>query len=146
MLETGITFDIATLIVDDEILDYVYRMLGSFKVDASTLSVDMIKQVGPFGTYLAEMDTVEKLGDLSNYNLMDRTNYDMWSGAGNPDLYDKAREKGLQILETHKQKNPLSKEKVKAIRDVLMEAEEELGVADFWKGKEEQRFIDNMID
>ncbi len=146
MIETGITFDIATLIVDDEILDYVLRMLGSFKVDADTLSVDMIKNVGPFGTYLAETDTVERLGELSTYEMMDRTNYDMWVGAGEPDLMDKARQKGLHILETHKQKNPLSAEKVKAIRDIVVDAEEELGVADFWKGKEDQRFIDNMID
>ena len=36
-------------------------------------------------------------------------------------------------------------EQVKAIRDVLVDAEGELGVADFWKGKEEKRFIDNDL-
>ena len=55
MLETGLTFDIPTLLVDDEIIDYVLRMLAGFKVDATTLSTDLIKEVGPFGTYLAEM-------------------------------------------------------------------------------------------
>ena len=70
MLETGLTFDIPTLLVDDEIIDYVLRMLAGFKVDATTLSTDLIKEVGPFGTYLAEMNTFEHLGDLSTYNLM----------------------------------------------------------------------------
>lgn len=75
MLETGLTFDIPTLLVDDEIIDYVLRMLAGFKVDATTLSTDLIKEVGPFGTYLAEMNTFEHLGDLSTYNLMNRRNY-----------------------------------------------------------------------
>ncbi|MEI3478627.1 MAG: hypothetical protein V8Q84_05330 [Bilophila sp.] len=34
---------------------------------------------------------------------------------------------------------------VKAIRDILVDAEGELGVADFWKGKEDKRFIDNDL-
>lgn len=145
MLETGLTFDIPTLLVDDEILDYVYRMLAGFKVDTRTLSVDMIKSVGPFGTYLSEMDTFERLGELSSYSLMNRVNYDMWESAGKPQLYDAARDRAKQILSSHEQKNPLSEEQVKAIRNVIIEAEEELGLSDFWKGKEEQRFIDNKL-
>ena len=145
MLETGLTFDIPTLLVDDEIIDYVLRMLAGFKVDATTLSTDLIKEVGPFGTYLAEMNTFEHLGDLSTYNLMNRRNYDMWAASGKPDLYGQARERAKEILATHKQKNPLSPEQVKAIRDVLVDAEGELGVADFWKGKEETRFSDNAL-
>lgn len=50
-------------------------MLAGFKVDATTLSTDLIK-VGP-SAYLAEMNTFEHLGDLSTYNLMNRRNYDM---------------------------------------------------------------------
>ena len=65
--------------------------------------------------------------------------------SGKPDLYGQARERAKEILATHKQKNPLSPEQVKAIRDVLVDAEGELGVADFWKGKEEKRFIDNDL-
>ncbi len=145
MLETGIAFDIPTLLVDDEIIDYVLRMLGGFEVNSETLSVDLINNVGPFGTYLAEEDTFNRMGELSNYNLMNRKNYDMWVADGKPQLYDLAHARALDILANHKQKNPLSEAKVKAIRQVLIDAEAELGVADFWKGKEEQRFIDNFL-
>lgn len=145
MLETGITFDIPTLLVDDEIIDYVLRMLCGFSVNATTLQTDLIKEVGPFGTYLAEMNTLEHLGELSSYKLMNRENYDMWVNSGKPDIYEQAKEKAREILATHKQRNPLSREQVKAIRGILVEAEEELGVADFWKGKEDKRFIDNEL-
>ena len=76
---------------------------------------------------------------------MNRQIYDMWVGSGKPDLYEQARERAKGILATHKQKNPLSPAQVKAIRDVLVDAEGELGLEDFWKGKEDKRFIDNDL-
>lgn len=145
MLETGITFDIPTLLLDDEIMDYVLRMMAGFKVDADTLSVDLITDVGPFGTYLAEEDTCNRMHQLSNYNLMNRKNYDMWDAEGRPDLYERAHARSLDILATHKQANPLSETQIQAIRQVLIDAEAELGVDGFWKGKEDKRFIDNFI-
>ena len=90
MLETGITFDIPTLLVDDEVIDYVLRMLAGFKVDATTLCTDMIKEVGPFGTTQRSTVTMEHLGELSTYRLMNRENYDMWVRSGKPDLYEQA--------------------------------------------------------
>jgi len=145
MLETGMTFDIPTLLLDDEIIDYVLRMIAGFKVDADTLSVDLINSVGPFGTYLAEEDTCNRMHDLSTYKLMNRKNYDMWEADGKPDIYELAHKRSLDILATHKQTNPLSEAQVKAIRQVLIDAEAELGVDGFWKGKEDKRFIDNML-
>ncbi len=145
MLETGIAFDIPTLLVDDEIIDYVLRMLGGFKVDAETLSVDLINNVGPFGTYLAEEDTCNRMGELSNYKLMNRKNYDMWEADGKPQIQDVAHARALEIIAAHKQKNPLSEAQVKAIRQVLIDAEAELGVDGFWKGKEDKRFIDDNL-
>ena len=145
MLETGITFDIPTLLVDDEIIDYVLRIMGGFKVDAETLSADIIKSVGPFGTYLAEMDTFERLGELSSYNILNRDSYEMWRSAGKPDMYEVARQRSLDILANHQQRNPLDPAKVKAIRNVIIEAEEELGVTSFWNGKEDKRFIDDHL-
>lgn len=106
MLETGLTFDIPTLLVDDEIIDYVLRMLAGFKVDATTLSTDLIKEVGPFGTYLAEMDTFEHLGDLSTYNLMNRRNYDMWPPPGSPISMGQARERAKEISPPTSRRTP----------------------------------------
>ncbi len=145
MLETGIAFDIPTLLVDDEIIDYVLRMLGGFEVNAETLSVDLINNIGAFGTYLAEEDTFNRMGELSTYNLMNRKNYDMWNADGKPDLYEAAHARALDILANHKQKNPLSEAKIKAIRQVLIDAEAEIGVDKWWNGKEDKRFIDNFI-
>lgn len=74
---------------------------------------------------------------------MNRKSYSQWKESGSATLIQRAREKAFEIIENHKQRNPLSNEKVKAIRQVIIDAEEEFGVAGFWKGKEEKRFIDN---
>ncbi len=145
MLEAGLSYDIGTLISDNEILDYVYRILAGFKVDAITTSVDLIKRLGADGIYLAEEDTVARLPEMSNYEIMNREGYSMWEASGKPTLREKARAKGLEILATHKQRNPLSQAQVKALRDYVIEAEEYRGVSGFWKGKEDKRFIDNLL-
>ena len=144
MLETGLTFDIPTLLVDDEIIDYVLRMLAGFKVDATTLSTDLIKEVGPFGTYLAEMNTFEHLGDLSTYNLMNRRNYDMWAASGKPDLYGQAREDAPNPSPPIARRT-LGPEQVKAIRDVLVDAEGELGVPARLLEEPEEALSDNDL-
>lgn len=145
MLETGLTWDIPTLLLDDEALDYVFRMLAGFKVDADTLSVDLITEIGSYGTYLAEEDTLNRMGNFSTYKLMNRKSYPMWDEAGRPDIVELARERAIGILETHKQDNPLSDDKIKAIRQVVMDYEDEIGVSKFWEGKEDKRFIDNFL-
>lgn len=45
------------------------------------------------------------------------------------------------MLEGYVDPAPLEEEKTKALREIVMEAEEELGVAEFWKGKEHLRSI-----
>jgi len=143
MIETGIVYDLPSLVIDNEILDAVFRIIAGFDVNAMNLEVDLIKRIGPCGNYLAEPETVKMLKNVSDYSILNRMNYSSWEESGSTTLIQKAKEKAFEILKNHKQRNALPNEKVKAIRQVIIDAEGELGVADFWKGKEEQRFIDN---
>lgn len=143
MIETGIVYDIPSLVMDNEILDAVFRIIAGFDVNALTLEVDLIKRVGPCGNYLAEMETVKMLRSFSDYKILNRKNYGHWEETGSTTIGQRAKEQAFDILKNHKQRNALSDEKVKAIRQVIVDAEEELGVADFWNGNEDQRFIDN---
>ena len=143
MIETGIVYDLPSLVMDNEILDAVFRIIAGFDVNPLTLDVDLIKKIGPCGNYLAELETVKMLRHISDYEILNRKNYDQWMESGSTTLIQRAKEKTFDIIKNHKQCNTLSDEKVKAIRQVIIDAEEELGVADFWKGKENQRFIDN---
>ena len=143
MIETGIVYDLPSLVMDNEILDAVFRIIAGFDVNALTLDVDLIKRIGPCGNYLSEPETVKMLRQISDYKILNRKNYSQWKESGSATLIQRAKEIAFEIIEIHKQSNPLSNEKIKAIRQVIIDAEEELGVASFWKGKEEKRFIDN---
>lgn len=129
--------------MDNEILDAVFRIIAGFDVNALTLEKDLIKRIGPCGHFLAEPETVKELPNFSDYQILNRKNFALWKESGATTLQQRAKEQAFHVLENHKQRNALSDEKVKAIRQVVVDAEEELGVADFWIGKEDQRFIDN---
>jgi trimethylamine---corrinoid protein Co-methyltransferase len=143
MIETGIVYDLPSLVMDDEILDAVFRIIAGFDVNAIDLDVDLIKRIGPCGNYLAEPETVKMIRNVSDYSILNRKNHSDWEESGATTLIQRAKEKAFDILKNHKQRNALSNTKIKAIRQIIIDAEEELGVADFWNGKEDQRFIDN---
>lgn len=143
MIETGIVYDIPSLVMDNEILDAVFRIIAGFDVNQMTMDVDLIKKVGPCGNYLAEMETFKMVHNFSDYSVLNRKNHATWEAAGATTLHRRAREQAIDILQTHQQKNPLPRERVRGIRQVILDAEEELGLTGFWEGREDQRFIDN---
>ena len=140
MLETGIAFDIPSLVLDNEMAGMVLRLLDGVRVDDDSLALALIKKVGAFGTYLTEMHTVEKIRDLSHPELMNRMDFEGWQAAGKPTAYSAAEEKARDILDNHKAP-PLEEEKAKAIRRIIEDAEEEKGETEYWKNREDKRFI-----
>ncbi len=140
-LQTSMAFDIASLLLDDELIDATLRIIAGYRVNAKTISTDLIKQTGPFGEYITSEDTLNKVHQVSRYDLMNLSNYDSWQAAGSPSVIDNACTKAKNLLATHKQANPLSEQIVKDIRSIVVDAEEELGVSDFWKEKQ-HRFHD----
>lgn len=126
MLETGIVFDIPSLVLDNEVAGMVLRLLEGVRVDDDSLAVELIQKVGAFGTYLTEMHTVEKIKDLTHPELMNRSDYDGWAAAGKPTAYGDAEEKARDILKNHTIP-PLEEDKVRAIRRIIEDAEKEKG-------------------
>jgi trimethylamine--corrinoid protein Co-methyltransferase len=140
MIESGIAFDIPSLVLDNEIAGMVLGLLDGVRVDDGTLAIELIKKVGAFETYLTESHTLEKVRDLTHPELMNRMAYDGWEAAGKPTAYGAAEAKAKEILDTHKVP-PLEESKAKAIRRIIEEAEEETGSVDYWKGRKDKRFI-----
>jgi trimethylamine--corrinoid protein Co-methyltransferase len=59
--------------------------------------------------------------------LLDRRMREDWEAAGSKDMYKRAHEKMIDILENHKP-DPLPEDVLAAIRSIVEEAEAELGV------------------
>jgi trimethylamine---corrinoid protein Co-methyltransferase len=127
MLEMGITFDLAQLVIDNEIAGMIMHTVNGIPVNDETLSVDVIKQLGIGKDYLSHESTLTHMRSQSQVQLIDRRMREDWSAAGGKDIYQRAREMVHKILETY-EPPPLSDEVLSTIRSIVDEAEKEKGV------------------
>jgi len=123
----GITFDLAQLILDNEVAGLIKRAVGGIEVNDETLSLDTIKEVGPFKDYLAHETTYKNMRLTTSPKLMDRKMRPRWEKAGSKDAYERACDEVKHILETY-QPPQLSDEVLKNVRAIIEGAEAELGV------------------
>jgi trimethylamine--corrinoid protein Co-methyltransferase len=126
-LETGLTFDFGQAVLDDEIVRMIRHLKLGFEVNADTLSVDLIDEVGHFGEFLSHDSTLAKMKTLSQTRFFDRRNREDWEFHGKPDSYDKALARAIEILDTH-EPEPLPPGAADQIRSIVEEAEKELKV------------------
>jgi len=127
MLESGITFDFAQLVLDNEFVGMIKHAVRGFAVDDESLAVDVIKAVGPSKDFLGERHTLEHMQIHSQPEFLDRNRMEKWKALGAVDSYTKAQEKTRYILQNHKPA-PLPDQAVKEIQSIIRETEEELGI------------------
>jgi trimethylamine--corrinoid protein Co-methyltransferase len=127
MLEMGITFDLAQLVMDHEIATMILHSLQGIPVNDETLSVEIIKEMGIGKDYLAHESTFRYMRSQSQVSLIDRRMREDWEAAGSPDIYKRAHDKVMEILETY-EPPPLSDDVLTTIRSIVKEAEKEMGV------------------
>lgn len=125
MLEMGMTMSYEQLLIDQEIVKMVRRILQGIAVNKDTIALDVIKKVGPAGNYLAERHTLKYMRqELSTTNLINRKMRDNWEKNGAKDIAEAAREQAIEILENYKP-TPLPDDVRKKIRDIVLEGEAE---------------------
>lgn len=125
MLEMGMTMSYESLLIDQEIVRMIRRVLRGIVVDKETMALDVIKKVGPAGNYLSERHTLKHMrSELSSTDLINRRMRDNWESAGAKDMAQVAREKAIEILENYKA-TPLEPAVAKRIHDLVEEGEAE---------------------
>jgi len=102
MTESGVTFDPAQLVMDDEWIGMIRHFLGGIRVDAETIAGADIAAVGPFGDFLSLSSTYAHMREQSQPRLMDRRVREEWAADGSTDMYTRARVKACEILESHR--------------------------------------------
>jgi trimethylamine--corrinoid protein Co-methyltransferase len=102
MTESGVTFDPAQLVIDDEWIAMIKQFTGGIPVSAETLAGDDIAAVGPFGDFLSLSSTYAHMREQSQPRLMDRRVREEWAADGGTDMYTRARARTREILENHR--------------------------------------------
>ena len=128
MIESGVTFDCAQLVIDDEIAAMIEYVVRGFRVDDEALAVEDIAAVGPFGDFLSLDATMRHMREQSMPKYLDRRVREDWRERGGSDLYERARVAALEIIESHKPE-PLDPDAAKQIRAIVEAADRERGVA-----------------
>lgn len=119
---------LAWLAVDDAIMGYVNRIVRGFEVNPDTLAADLVKTVGPAGSYLAEEHTVKHFRE--ELWLPDRAwtrqTWDIWEAEGRRSMEERTLEEVNRILKTH-ESAPMDKALSAEIDRIVECARSELG-------------------
>lgn len=127
MLEMGITFDFGQLVMDNDFAGMIKHIVRGIPVTDSTLSVDVINDVGPFKDFISHENTYENMRTTSRPKIIDRSRRGDWMSKGGKDLYQKGWDEARNILETHKP-DRLSEKIISNLQEIIRETEQELGL------------------
>jgi trimethylamine--corrinoid protein Co-methyltransferase len=125
LLDGSRTLDYAHLLMEAEIYGIVQKAAGGIEVSDETLALDVIRKVGPNGTYLAQKHTRAHMGEIWRPGVWDRSPYEAWLAAGKKGALENAEDKAREILRTHAP-DPLPKEVAAELRRLVQAADVEL--------------------
>jgi trimethylamine--corrinoid protein Co-methyltransferase len=118
-IESGISTSLLQLVIADDVIGQVKRIVRGIEVNENTLALDVIKKVGPGGHFLAEQHTLENFRKETFFpNLFNRERFDSWTEKGQPELADIARNKLEVILKEYQQKE-LDKNADNKIKEIM---------------------------
>jgi trimethylamine--corrinoid protein Co-methyltransferase len=120
-LEAGLTASLEAIVLGDEVIGAVKRIMRGIEVSKETLALSVIHEVGPGGEFLSSKHTLDHFRKDWFPSVFDRASYDAWVGMGKKTLAQRANEVVKQILETHSPP-PLSAAVVQAMADIIERA------------------------
>jgi trimethylamine--corrinoid protein Co-methyltransferase len=93
------------------------------QVDPQTIMLDLIKKVGPGGSFIKQKASVAlSRSEVWIPTLLDRNTYNIWEQKGSLKTEEMVWNKLQHILDTH-QTTPLPSETAESIENILREAE-----------------------
>jgi trimethylamine--corrinoid protein Co-methyltransferase len=101
-LEFGLTYSFDLLVMCDEFIGQVRRMMEGIRVDREYLAVDAIKRVGPGGHFLQDDHTLDHFRENWQPDLTDRKTYETWKTDGAMSMGQRAKEKIRHILDNYR--------------------------------------------
>jgi trimethylamine--corrinoid protein Co-methyltransferase len=105
-LEAGLTTSPEMIVFTAELVSMMRRFMAGVRLDAESLALEVIHQVGPGGDFLTADHTLQHFRALWQPALMSRQRMDDWVREGGRRLGERLREKTIAILDAH-QPEPL---------------------------------------
>jgi trimethylamine--corrinoid protein Co-methyltransferase len=125
-IESGLTCSYEMIVISDEIISFVRRLMGGIALTPETLALDVIDEVGPGGSDLTTKHTMNHFRDVWYPGVFDRRMHGAWEKAGRPTALENARQIAREAIDTH-QVQPLSQSTQEALQAIIDEAEAKAG-------------------
>jgi trimethylamine--corrinoid protein Co-methyltransferase len=109
------------IVICDELIAYTKRFMTGLEVSEETLALDLIDEIGPHGDFMGTDHTRNHYREDWYPKLFDRRSYEDWSAAGSKTMRQRARERALSILETHRPE-PLPADVQRRIDEIVEQA------------------------
>jgi len=115
------------MVIDDEMAKIMARLAYGITVDDDHLAVDIIKKVGPGGSFLAERHTMQWLyKEHFITDITDRRTGEKWDADGRKSVVERARDKVKKILREH-EVAPVAPEVAKEFDSITKRADKDIG-------------------
>ncbi len=115
-LESGMAASCESIVFGNEVVAYARRIVRPVVVNQETLATDLIKKVGPGGTFMTEKHTFKHFREFWYSPLIDRHRHDGWVKDGRLSMLDRIRKRTVEILSSHTPL-PLDSSVIRAIDD-----------------------------
>ncbi|MDH7486644.1 MAG: trimethylamine methyltransferase family protein [Anaerolineae bacterium] len=121
----------AAIVMGDEIISYVKRIIRGFDMGDEEMALDVIRKVGPGGNFLSVRHTKTHFQrELWRPRLLNRDSLRTWMDKGGKTYEELATQKALEILETHRPE-PLPEDVRQKIGEMARAAAEALADVQF---------------
>jgi trimethylamine--corrinoid protein Co-methyltransferase len=122
-LASGMTNSLESIVMADEVINWIKRFMQGVEVSPETLALDVIHEFGPKGDFLSSPHTRAHFREDWYPKLIERQRWESWSAGGSKTFRQRAQDKALKLLQTH-QPEPLPKDMAEAIQGVVERAEQ----------------------
>ncbi len=96
------TFDFAKAVIDDEVAQMLKRVKRGISFSEEDLAVDLIKEVGPGGSYIVAKHTISRMKtEAVMTKIADRDARTIWEKKGAMDIHTRAMNKVKEIMTKH---------------------------------------------
>jgi trimethylamine--corrinoid protein Co-methyltransferase len=115
------------LYLDNEVAEYVKRIVRGFEVDSEKIAEDIVHKVGPGGNFLAEEHTVRHFRQEMWIPgpAWTRQSWDGWQAEGKKSMGDRIKEQISEILANH-QPDALHEDMSREIDRIVKRARDDL--------------------
>jgi trimethylamine--corrinoid protein Co-methyltransferase len=126
VLDMGLTSCFRQLVRDCEFIRMIRYVLDGMQLDDESLALDVIKEIGPLGTYLTHESTAKLVRTSHSVpGLINRQSSPDWERSGAKTIDDRAYTKAVEILNNH---NPcgLREDVATLVREIAAQGEKEI--------------------